>query len=106
MVAVGRKPVTQGWGLETMGIDMDGAFVKVGSNCQTSMSDVYAIGDLVGEPMLAHKATAQGEMVAEVIAGQKREFAPVSIPAVCFSISSVVGPFGVRPTAPSLGSSE
>lgn len=90
LVSVGRLPVTQGWGLENMGVDMDGRFVKVDAQCQTSMRDVYAIGDIVGEPMLAHKATAQGEMVAEVIAGQKRAFAPVSIPAVCFTDPEIV----------------
>ena len=90
LVAVGRKPVTEGWGLETMGVDMAGKFVKVNDQCQTSMSGVYAIGDLVGEPMLAHKATAQGECVAEVISGLKRKFDPVSVPAVCFTDPEIV----------------
>ena len=91
LVAVGRKPVTEGFGLETMGLDMDGAFVKVDDQCRTAMRGVYAIGDLVGEPLLAHKATAQGELVAEVIAGHKRRFDPVSIAAVCFTEPELVG---------------
>jgi len=91
LVAVGRKPRTQGWGLETMGLDMDGAFVKVDAQCRTAMRDVWAIGDLVGEPLLAHKATAQGEMVAEIIAGHRRIHDPVSIAAVCFTQPEVVG---------------
>jgi len=91
LVAVGRKPVTDGWGLETMGLDMDGPFVRVDDRCATPMRGVYAIGDLVGEPLLAHKATAQGELVAEVIAGHKRRFDPVSIAAVCFTEPEIVG---------------
>ncbi len=91
LVAVGRKPVTEGWGLEAMGLDMDGPFIKVDERCATPMRGVYAIGDLVGEPLLAHKATAQGELVAEVIAGHRRVFDPVSIAAVCFTEPELVG---------------
>lgn len=91
LVAVGRKPVTQGWGLETMGLDMDGAFIKVDDRCATPMRGVYAIGDLVGEPLLAHKATAQGECVAEIIAGHRRRFDPNGIAAVCFTEPEIVG---------------
>ena len=54
------------------------------------MRGVYAIGDIVGEPMLAHKASAQGEMVAEIIAGHKRAFNPAAIPAVCFTDPEIV----------------
>jgi len=54
------------------------------------MRDVWAIGDLVGEPMLAHKASAQGEMVAEIISGVRRQFDPVAIPAVCFTDPEIV----------------
>jgi dihydrolipoamide dehydrogenase len=64
---------------------MDGRFVKIDDQCRTSMKDVWAIGDLVGEPMLEHKAATQGEMVAEIISGAKRRFDPASIPAVCFT---------------------
>lgn len=90
LVAVGRVPRTHGWGLENMGVDMAGRFVKVDEQCRTSMRGVWAIGDLVGEPMLAHKASAQGEMVAEIIAGHKRRFNPVAIPAVCFTEPEIV----------------
>ena len=90
LVTVGRRPKTQGWGLERMAVDLDGAFVKVDDRCHTSMRNVWAIGDLVGEPMLAHKASAQGEMVAEIIAGKRRRFDPVAIPAVCFTTPEVV----------------
>jgi dihydrolipoamide dehydrogenase len=90
LVTVGRRPRTDGWGLERMAVDMDGAFVKVDERCHTSMRNVWAIGDLVGEPMLAHKATAQGEMVAEIIAGKRRRFDPAAIPAVCFTRPEIV----------------
>lgn len=91
LVAVGRKPVTEGWGLENMGVDMDGPFVKIDHQCRTAMRGVYAIGDLVGEPLLAHKATKQGELVAEIIAGHKRAYDPVSVAAVCFTEPELVG---------------
>jgi dihydrolipoamide dehydrogenase len=54
------------------------------------MRDVYAIGDVAGEPMLAHRASAQGEMVAEIIAGSKRTFDPVAIPAIVFTEPEIV----------------
>jgi dihydrolipoamide dehydrogenase len=97
LVTVGRRPRTQGWGLETMAVDMAGPFVRVDEHCRTSMRDVWAIGDLVGEPMLAHKAFAQGEMVAEIIAGTRRKFDPVAIPAVCFTEPEIVS-VGLSPT--------
>jgi dihydrolipoamide dehydrogenase len=90
LVTVGRRPMTDGWGLENMAVDMSGRFVKVDDQCRTSMKNVWAIGDLVGEPMLAHKASAQGEMVAEIIAGHKRRFNPVAIAAVCFTEPEIV----------------
>lgn len=100
LVTVGRRPVTKGWGLENMAVDMAGPFVKVDNQCRTSMKNVWAIGDLVGEPMLAHKGSAQGEMVAEIIAGHKRTFDPVAISAVCFTepeiVSAGLGPADVE----------
>jgi dihydrolipoamide dehydrogenase len=90
LVTVGRRPLTEGWGLESMAIDMTGRFVKVDDQCRTSMKNVWAVGDLVGEPMLEHKAATQGEMVAEIIAGHKRRFAPAAIAAVCFTEPEIV----------------
>ena len=90
LVAVGRKPNTQGWNLEALNLEMNGSAVKIDNRCQTSMRNVWAIGDLSGEPMLAHRAMAQGEMVAELIAGQHREFNPAAIPAVCFTDPELV----------------
>ncbi|WP_242127358.1 dihydrolipoyl dehydrogenase [Sphingobium sp. Sx8-8] len=90
LVTVGRTPRIGGWGLEAMALAMDGGFVAVDDRCATSTNNVWAIGDLVGEPMLAHKASAQGEMVAEIIAGHRRRFDPVAIPAVCFTEPEIV----------------
>jgi len=90
LVAVGRKPHTAGWGLESLMLDMNGRAVKVDGQCRTSMRNVWAIGDLTGEPMLAHRAMAQGEMVAEIIAGRNRHFTPAAIPAVCFTDPEIV----------------
>jgi dihydrolipoamide dehydrogenase len=90
LVTVGRRPLTKGWGLEAMAIDLAGPFVKIDDQCRTSVRNVWAIGDLVGEPMLAHKASAQGEMVAEIIAGKRRTFDPAAIPAVCFTEPEIV----------------
>jgi dihydrolipoamide dehydrogenase len=90
LVAVGRVPRTTGFGLEGLQLDMAGRAVRVDAQCRTSMRNVWAIGDLAGEPMLAHRAMAQGEMVAEIVAGRKRRFAPAAIPAVCFTDPEVV----------------
>jgi dihydrolipoamide dehydrogenase len=90
LVTVGRRPKTKGWGLEKMAVDMKGPFVKVDDQCKTSVKNVWAIGDLVGEPMLAHKASAQAEIVAEIIAGKPRRFRPATIPAVCFTEPEIV----------------
>ena len=94
LVTVGRKPNTVGWGLENMCLDMAGRFIKIDDYCQTAMRNVWAIGDITGEPMLAHKASAQGEIVAENIAssatGKKVPFNPTAIAAVCFTEPEVV----------------
>ena len=91
LVTAGRRANLRGWGLEAMAVDVQDGFVRVDDQCRTSMRNVWAIGDLVGEPMLAHKASAQGEMVAEIIAGHRRRFDPAAIPAICFTEPEVVG---------------
>ena len=90
LVAVGRAPRTQGYNLESLDLAMAGRAVKVDARCHTSMTNVWAIGDLAGEPMLAHRAMAQGEMVAELIAGHTRAFVPAAIPAVCYTDPEIV----------------
>ncbi|WP_273728452.1 dihydrolipoyl dehydrogenase [Brucella gallinifaecis] len=90
LVTVGRKPQTDGWGLSEIRLDMDGRFIRIDDKCRTSMRGVYAIGDVTGEPMLAHRAIAQGEMVAEIIAGSKQAWDKRCIPAVCFTDPEIV----------------
>ncbi|THU05227.1 dihydrolipoyl dehydrogenase [Lampropedia puyangensis] len=90
LVAVGRKPRTEGYNLESLQLTMKGRAVLVDDQCKTSMKNVWAIGDVTGEPMLAHRAMAQGEMVAEIISGKTRHFQPQQIPAVCFTDPEVV----------------
>lgn len=90
LVTVGRRPLVEGWGLEELDLDRDGPFVRIDEQCRTSMRGVWAIGDVTGEPMLAHRAMAQGEMVAEIVAGQRRAWDRRAIPAVCFTDPEVV----------------
>ncbi|WP_204115087.1 dihydrolipoyl dehydrogenase [Shimia biformata] len=90
LVTVGRAPVTDGFGLEGLGLTMTGRFVDVDAQCRTSMQGVYAIGDVTGDPMLAHRAMAQGTLVAEVIAGESRSWDKRAIPAVCFTDPEIV----------------
>jgi len=90
LVTVGRKPVTEGWGLDQIDLDRTGKFIRIDDQCRTSMRGIFAIGDVTGEPMLAHRAMAQGEMVAEIVAGHKRSWDKRSIPAVCFTDPELV----------------
>jgi len=90
LVAVGRRPRLDGFGLEELDLTLSGHAIEVDDHCRTSMRQVWAIGDVTGEPMLEHRAVAQGEMVAELIAGNKRAFDKVAIPAVCFTDPEIV----------------
>jgi len=90
LVTVGRRPLTAGWGLEAMDLDMAGRFVNADDQCRSATRGVFAIGDLIGEPMLAHKAMAQGAMVAETIAGHRRRFDPDSVAAIVFTEPEIV----------------
>jgi dihydrolipoamide dehydrogenase len=98
LVAVGRRARLNGFGLETLDLTMSGPFVRIDAQCATSMRNVWAIGDVTGEPMLAHRAMAQGEMVAEIIAGQKHAFDSAAIPAICFTDPEIVS-VGLSPDA-------
>jgi dihydrolipoamide dehydrogenase len=98
LVAVGRRAHTTGFGLESLDLTMSGPFVRIDAQCATSMRNVWAIGDMTGEPMLAHRAMAQGEMVAEILASHKRAFDPVAIPAICFTDPEIVA-VGLSPDA-------
>lgn len=90
LVAVGRRPSTRGWGLETLGLALDDrGFIPVNQQQQTTVPHIYAIGDVVGEPMLAHKASHQGKVAAEVMAGHKAAFTPMTIPSVAYTLPEV-----------------
>ena len=85
LVTVGRRARLDGSGLESLMLEMSGRAIRIDAQCRTSMRNVWAIGDVTGEPMLAHRAMAQGRMVAEIIAGHKRAFDTVAMPAVCYT---------------------
>ncbi len=86
LVAVGRRPVTQGLGLDKAGVKLDDkGFIVVDERLRTNVPGIYATGDVVGQPMLAHKATHESEVVAEVIAGKKTINDARVIPAVVFT---------------------
>jgi dihydrolipoamide dehydrogenase len=85
LVAVGRRPNSEGLGLEELGVKVERGFVPVDRQLRTNVPGVYAIGDVAGQPMLAHKASHEAEVVAEVIAGRPAEMDVRCIPAVIFS---------------------
>ena len=86
LVAVGRTPNSQDIGLEStlVKLDMHG-FIKVDGQRRTAQPTVYAIGDVTGDPMLAHKAAHEARVAVEAIAGQAAFFEPNAIPAVVFT---------------------
>lgn len=71
LVAVGRIPNTKGLGLERLRIEMDGNFIKVNNRMETNIPGIYAIGDVIGKIMLAHAASAEGEVAVENISGKR-----------------------------------
>ncbi|MCX5770323.1 MAG: dihydrolipoyl dehydrogenase [Candidatus Hydrogenedentes bacterium] len=86
LISIGRKPNSSGIGLKSTKVEVDDkGFVVVDEQRHTADPPIYAIGDLVGNPMLAHKATHEGRVAAEVIAGHKAAFKPKAIPAVVFT---------------------
>ena len=87
LVAVGRRAQSAGIGLEATRARMSerGGFVLVDDRCRTDDPRIYAVGDVTGEPMLAHRAMRQGRVTAEVLAGRPAAFDNVAIPAVVFT---------------------
>lgn len=86
LMSIGRKPETRGLGLEnTKIIVTDRGWIKVDKQLRTTDPNIFAIGDIAGEPMLAHKASHEGKTAVEVIAGHKVTFEPLAIPAVVFT---------------------
>lgn len=90
LVAVGRSPNGKTAGIADIGVKLDErGFVLTNDKCQTSVSNIYAIGDVTHGPMLAHKASHQGHTAAEVIAGHKVDFQPLAIPSIAYTFPEV-----------------
>jgi len=86
LVSVGRRPNTRGLGLEQTRVQLDDrGFVVTDAQRRTGEPSIFAVGDIAGQPMLAHKATHEGKVAVEAIAGRKAAFAPQAIPAVVFT---------------------
>jgi dihydrolipoamide dehydrogenase len=86
LISIGRRPNSQDLGLENTKVEIDPkGFVKINGQRQTTDPSIYAIGDIAGEPMLAHKASHEGRVAVEAIAGHKVAFEPNAIPAVVFT---------------------
>jgi dihydrolipoamide dehydrogenase len=86
IVAAGRKPNTKGLGATDIGIEIsEHGFIHVDDHCRTNLTNIYAVGDVVRGPMLAHKATAEGIMAAERIAGHKSNVNYSAIPGVVYT---------------------
>lgn len=89
LIATGRKPFTDGLGLEALGVEMDRGKIKTNDHWQTNIEGVYAIGDVIDGPMLAHKAEDEGAAVAEVLAGQAGHVNYNVIPGVVYTSPEV-----------------
>ncbi len=86
LVAVGRKPNGLNVGADKAGVAVDSqGFIATDKQMRTNINHIYAIGDIIGQPMLAHKATHEGKIAAEVIAGEKVEFQAMAIPSVAYT---------------------
>jgi dihydrolipoamide dehydrogenase len=86
LVAIGRRPNGRAVGAEAAGVSVDDAgFIPVDRQLRTNVASIYAIGDVVGGPMLAHKASHEGKVAAEVIAGHNVEFDARTIPSVAYT---------------------
>ncbi|NHN45997.1 dihydrolipoyl dehydrogenase [Halostella sp. JP-L12] len=86
MVAVGRRPVTDTLNLEAAGVETnDDGFIETDDRARTNKSHVYAVGDVAGEPMLAHKGSKEGQVAAEVIAGEPAALDYQAVPAAVFT---------------------
>jgi len=89
LVAVGRRPVTEGLGLEALGVAMERSRVVIDAHFSTNVPGIYAIGDVVRGPMLAHKAEDEGIAVAEIIAGQHGHVNHEVIPSVVYTMPEI-----------------
>ena len=86
LCTVGRRPMSEGLGLESVGLSTDKAgFLRVDKQMRTDVPNIYAVGDIAGQPMLAHKGSKEGLVAAAVIAGQTEEYDVRCVPAVIFT---------------------
>jgi dihydrolipoamide dehydrogenase len=86
LMSIGRKPQTAGLGLENTGVKVnERGWIITGKDMQTTDARIFAIGDIAGEPMLAHKASHEARVAVDVISGKKAAFEPLAIPAVVFT---------------------
>ena len=86
LCTVGRRPFSEGLGLEHVGLEVDGrGFLPTDQRMRTSVPNIYAIGDIAGQPMLAHKGSKEGLVAAGVIAGEAEEYDALCVPAVIFT---------------------
>jgi dihydrolipoamide dehydrogenase len=86
LVAIGRRANVEGIGLDALGVAVnERGFVEVDAQLRTNVPHVFAIGDVTGPPQLAHRATHQGKVAAEVIAGRKAAFEPAAIPSIAYT---------------------
>ena len=86
LIAVGRRPMSKNLGLENTNVKTnERGFVQIDKQCRTSDQNIFAIGDVAGEPMLAHKATSEAHVAVDVINGKPESFDPLAIPAVVFT---------------------
>lgn len=85
LVAVGRQPNSEDLGLQAAGVRVERGFILVDRQMRTNVAGIYAIGDVVGQPQLAHKASHQAEVVAEVVVGRAAEMDAEAIPSVVFT---------------------
>ena len=86
LVSIGRRPNSEGFGLENTKVNItDRGFIETDNQCRTADPVILAVGDVAGDPMLAHKGSHEAHVAVEVVAGEKVEFAPRAIPAVVFT---------------------
>jgi dihydrolipoamide dehydrogenase len=107
LVTVGRRPNGDQMNLKAAGVQLDErGFVKIDAQCRTSAKHIFAIGDIAGQPMLAHKASHEGVLVAEVIKGHNRVYDAKTVPAVVFTDPEIASAGWTEAEAKAKGHSE
>ncbi len=91
LVSVGRKPVTKGFGLEKMGVEMCKGGIKIDATCRTNIPNIYAAGDVTGFSLLAHTASREGEVVVNNLTGRKDTMRYNAIPGVVYTNPEISG---------------